>query len=202
MGRDKATLPWRGEPLLARVIARLSPVTDGIWVAAAAGQSLPPGSYRRVDDRRPGEGPLAGLATGLASIGGSGQVAVAACDYPFADPALFPFLRDAGPHAAAVIPVYEGRRHPLMALWRADAAEACERALAEGRHRVSDALASLDTVEVALERHPEIDPALALLNVNDPETADRALGLERETELTRSTPGPGANDGGGPVRPT
>lgn len=195
MGRDKASLPWNGEPLLARVIARLSPVSSGIWVAAAPGQSLPAGPYRRVDDRRPGEGPLAGLAAGLAAIGGNEPVAVAACDYPFADPNLFSILRHAAPDAAVVIPLHEGRRHPLMALWRADAAAACERALADGRRRVIDALASLDTIDVPLEAHPDLDPALALLNVNDPAAAASARRLEREPGS--STRGRGATDGGG-----
>lgn len=201
MGRDKASLPWGGEPLLARVIGRLSPIANGIWVAAAPAQSLPPGPYRRVDDRRPGEGPLAGLSAGLAAIGGSESVAVAACDYPFADPTLFPFLMRAAPDAAAVIPVYEGRRHPLMALWRPEAAGACEHALASGRRRVSDALASLETVDVPLDRHPTIDPAVALLNVNDPETAARALGMEADRDPRRPIAPPEANDGGARGRP-
>lgn len=178
MGRDKAGLSWEGEPLLSRVIARLSPAADGVWVSARPGQELPPGTYRRVDDRRPGEGPLAGLAAGLAAIGGSRAVAVAACDYPFAEPALFPALLRAAPDAAAVVPVLDGRSHPLMAIWRADAAEACERALARGARRVREVLEEIGTVEVPVTELGLAEPERALLNVNDRETLALALGLD------------------------
>ena len=67
---------------------------------------------------------------------------------------------------------------------------------AKWANRISNPPSRLDKLGV------KAGQTIALLNVNDPETADRALGLERETELARSTPGPGANDGGGPVRPT
>ncbi|HET9333222.1 MAG TPA: NTP transferase domain-containing protein [Gemmatimonadota bacterium] len=182
MGRDKAALAWRGEPLLSRVIARLSPVADGVWVSTRPGQELPPGPYRRVDDHRPGEGPLAGLAAGLAAIGGSGQVAVAACDYPFADPALFPALRSAAPAAFAVVPVLDGRSHPLMALWRADAADACDRALDRGARRVQHVLDEIGGVEVPAAQLGLEDPERALLNVNDREALALALRLDSSAE--------------------
>lgn len=179
MGRDKPGLSWHGEPLLSRVIARLAPLTDAVWVAARPGQALPVGAYVRVDDRRPGEGPLAGLAAGLAAIGGEGPVAVAACDYPFADPALFAALRRAAPGAPAALPVHAGRRHPLMAIWRADAAEACEGALARGVRRVWAVLEEIGAVELAVERLGGFDPERALLNVNDPDALELARRLDR-----------------------
>ena len=182
MGRDKPALSWAGEPLLVRVIARLSPAADGVWVSARPGQELPPGPYVRVDDRRPGEGPLAGLAAGLAAIGGTGAVAVAACDYPFAGPALFAGLRRAAPGAAAAVPRHDGRIHPLMAIWRADAATACERALARGARRVREVLEEIGATEVPSERLSGIDPERALLNVNDPQALALALRLDSRDE--------------------
>ena len=186
MGRDKAGLAWRGEPLLSRVIARLSPAADGIWVSARPSQELPPGPYRRVDDRRLGEGPLAGLAAGLAEIGGSGPVAVAACDYPFADPALFPALRRAAPDAPVVVPVLDGRSHPLMALWRADVAAACDRALERGARRVQEALRDIGGVEIPAAKLGLDEPERALLNVNDREAL--ALALRLDSRAKRPAP--------------
>jgi molybdopterin-guanine dinucleotide biosynthesis protein A len=173
MGCDKAGLLWEGTPLLLRVIARLRPLAGEIRVAARPGQELPAGAYVRVDDRRPGDGPLAGLAAGLSGAGADGtRVAVAACDYPYADPALFAGLDAAAPEADVVLPVVDGRRHPLMALWRAEVADACERALARGARRIVDVLDEVGAVEVPLTDLPGIDP-LALLNVNDRETLER-----------------------------
>jgi molybdopterin-guanine dinucleotide biosynthesis protein A len=178
MGRDKAGLPWDGTPLLLRIIARLGSLGGEVRVAARPGQELPRGVYRRVDDARPGEGPLAGLAAGLLGPGGETggpRVAVAACDYPYADPAVFDALDAAAPDAPVVLPVLDGRGHPLMALWRADVAGACERALVRGARRIVDVLDEIGAVEVPMADLAGVDP-LALLNVNDRETYERLRG--------------------------
>lgn len=176
MGRDKASLLWGGVPLLLRVIGRLAPIASGIWVAARPGQDLPRGNYCRVDDERPGDGPLAGLARGLAAIdAGAVPVAVAACDYPYADPALFPALRAAAPAAAVVLPLFQDRGHPLMALWRSDVASSCEAALVRGARRVREVLDEIGAFEIEAGELTGIDPERALLNVNDPEALERAF---------------------------
>jgi molybdopterin-guanine dinucleotide biosynthesis protein A len=198
MGRDKATLPWEGTPLLLRVLDRLAPLASEIWVAARPGQDLPPGDYRRIDDARPGDGPLAGLAQGLAAIdprangdpeSNGAPVAVAACDYPHAEAGLFRALRAAAPDAAVALPLLDGRAHPLMAVWRSNVAPACARALERGARRVREVLEEVDAVEIEAAALPGIDLAKALLNVNDPSTLSRALDLGGARDLTRA---PGA----------
>lgn len=179
MGRDKASLLWHGTPLLLRVIERLAPVASGVWVAARPGQPLPAGAYSRVDDRRPGDGPLAGLAVGLATIdNGRIPIAVAACDYPYVDPMLYLALRAAAPDAPVALPVHKGQRHPLLAVWRSDAAAACERALARGERRVRAALDEIGSVEVGADELPGLDLERVLLNVNDRESLPEATAGE------------------------
>ena len=193
MGRDKATLLWEGQPLLLRVIARLHPIATEIWVSARPGQELPSGTYRRIDDARPGDGPLAGLAQGLAAIDrGAVPVAVAACDYPYAEPALFPALRAAAPEAAVALPLLDGRAHPLMAVWRSDVAAACERALARGARRVREVLDEVEAFEIEAAELPGIDGGRALQNVNDPAGLTSARdreGLPREGDRCRGATG-------------
>jgi molybdenum cofactor guanylyltransferase len=179
MGRDKAALVWQGAPLLLRVIERLAPIASEVWVAARPGQALPTGPYRRVDDERPGEGPLAGLSRGLAAIDGEGAVspvAVAACDYPYADPGLFAALVAAAPGAAAIVPLLDGRAHPLLAVWRSDLAAVCERALARGTRRVREVLGEVGVVELDARTLLGVAAERILLNVNDPLAMKRALG--------------------------
>ena len=180
MGRDKATLEWEGTPLLLRVMRRLAPIATEVWVAARPAQALPAGEYRRVDDERPGEGPLAGLSRGLAAIGGesagAGPVAVAACDYPYAVPDLFPALLAASPGAAAIVPLLDGRAHPLLAVWRSDLSTACERALARGARRVREVLDEVGAAEVDARALLGDAAERAFQNVNDPDALNRALG--------------------------
>ena len=179
MGRDKATLEWDGTPLLLRVVGRLAPIAAEVWVAARPGQALPAGAYRRVDDERPDEGPLAGLSRALAAIGREWEiapVAVAACDYPHADPALFPALLAASPDAAAIVPVLDGRAHPLLAIWKSDLAPVCERALARGARRVREVLDEVGAVEIDARGLLGDAAERVLQNVNDPDALKEARG--------------------------
>ncbi|HET6361956.1 MAG TPA: molybdenum cofactor guanylyltransferase [Gemmatimonadota bacterium] len=179
MGRDKAGLVWEGTPLLLRVIERLAPIAAEVWVAARPGQALPTGEYHRVDDERPGEGPLAGLSRGLAAIGGASDtvpVAVAACDYPYADPALFPALLAASPDAAAIVPLLDGQAHPLLAVWSTDLATACERALAGGARRVREVLDEAGAVEVDARELLGDGAERVFQNINDPDAFERVHG--------------------------
>src|SRR5437879_8946661 len=70
MGRPKAWLPFHGQPMLARVLARLGPLFAECVVVRAPDQELPPVDARLVEDEAPGQGPVAGLAAGLAAITG------------------------------------------------------------------------------------------------------------------------------------
>src|SRR5437764_557611 len=68
MGRPKAWLPFRGQPMLARVLGRLAPLFTEQIVVRAPGQELPAVAARFVEDEAPGQGPVAGLAAGLAAV--------------------------------------------------------------------------------------------------------------------------------------
>ncbi len=178
LGVPKAWLPWDGRPLLLEVVERLAPLAAAEpWVAARPGQDLPPGPYRRADDDVEDGGPLAGLAAGLAAIAAhspDARVAVAACDYPFADPGLFRSLARARPRADLVVPRCGGHLHPTHAVWRASLAAACRSALASGERRVRPVLEAAGAEIVDADSLGVADPELVLLNVNDPESLARA----------------------------
>lgn len=179
LGRAKAWLDWDGETLLARVTRRLTPLADHVVVAARPGQRLPHGPWTLVEDALPGAGPLAGLAAGLGRIAEedrAARVAVAACDYPFADPTLFRAL--AGHDAAVVLPRHAGHLHPLQAVWRARLGTACAAALGRGDRRVRSVVDTAGGTVVEAAAIPGVDPARALLNVNDPGTLARARALD------------------------
>lgn len=83
----------------------------------------------------PGGGPVAGLAAGLGALpGGCALVLVLACDVPSAhrvvDP-LFAALAEHGQADGAAVVDTDGRRQPLVALYRRDALERAMGRLAE-----------------------------------------------------------------------
>src|SRR5512138_2132935 len=88
MGEDKALKTFLGRPLIQRVIDRLSPIADELIVTTNR-----PDEYRFLDlplfsDLKPGRGALGGLYTAIASASHP-NVAVVACDMPFASPTFF-----------------------------------------------------------------------------------------------------------------
>lgn len=179
LGGPKAWLDWNGKPLLLHVLGRLATLSGGeTLVAGAPGLALPPGDYTRVDDAMAGLGPLAGLAAGLSAVeklDPDARVAVSACDCPFVGPELYRFLADLDPDARAVVPWHGDHLHPLNAVWRADAAEACRRALGRAERRLAPVLEELGPRIVQPEEFPAgLDPARALFNLNDRDDLLRA----------------------------
>lgn len=138
MGRDKALLEARGQPLIARVAAQLAPLFRHVLVSAAE-----PGAYAFlglpvVADPEPGLGPLMGLAAGL-EASPCDLVFVTACDVPVLDRAFVQDLLRLAHGHDAVVPVGEdGRPEPLLAVYRKDAAAAARAVLAGGGRRVAD----------------------------------------------------------------
>ncbi len=87
MGEDKALKPFLGRPLIQRVIDRLSPIADEIIVTTNRPDDYSFLNLRLFPDLKPDRGALGGLYTAIASATHA-QVAVVACDMPFASPML------------------------------------------------------------------------------------------------------------------
>lgn len=196
MGEDKAWLDWHGQPLLAHTCDLLAGCVAGplVVVRSAPDQSLPPlpAGVQVVDDPQRDQGPLLGLAAGLAAAGQAAGVAfVCATDLPLLHPAfvrcLVAALRDPGTDPVdVVLPVVAGRWHPLAAAYRTGLAGDAQEAVLSGHHKVIDFVASRRHLLLD-ESHLLADPALAaadprlesVLNVNDPAELARARAVRR-----------------------
>jgi molybdopterin-guanine dinucleotide biosynthesis protein A len=145
-GGDKALLPLGGEPLLARVIARLGPQVAEI-VLNANGD---PARFARfglpvVADTVAGfAGPLAGVLAGMrwAAARGYTHVASAAADTPFFPADLVARLREAAESSGQPIalaatndPERGLTEHPTFGLWPVSLADNLEEALTVGHLR-------------------------------------------------------------------
>ena len=196
MGEDKAWLDWRGQPLLAHTCALLAGCVEGpvVVVRSTPDQSLPPlpPDALVVDDPQPGQGPLIGVAAGLAAAGQVAEVAfVCATDLPLLHQAFVRCLVAAltAPGADPVdvaLPVVGGTWHPLAAAYRTGLAVDAQEAVLSGHRKVRDFVASrrhLLLDEVGLLADPEVaaaDPSLeSVVNVNDPTELARARAAHR-----------------------
>jgi molybdenum cofactor guanylyltransferase len=176
MGRSKASLDWHGEPLaarLARVLMRA--IGDGpVVLVGAPRQKLPqlPAGLELVEDPVAADGPLRGLATGLAALEGRAEIAFASSvDLPFLTaPFVTAVLAAAGPGEDAVVPVAESRRYPLPAAYRVTARPLCDDLLAAGERRLGALSERLRTNVIAVDG---VD-AEVLRNLNAPADYDEA----------------------------
>ncbi len=103
MGRPKAWLPFGAEFMLQRVVRVLREVVEPVVVVAAPNQDVPPlpPGVMIARDEVGGNGPLGGLAAGLAALAGR-------CDAVYLSSCDVPLLR-----AAFVRRVIEGLEEPL-----------------------------------------------------------------------------------------
>ncbi len=182
MGRPKAALPWGGRTMLEHVadLLRQVPGVEHLVLVAAPEQSLPriPGPAVVVRDRRPGVGPLEGLACGLRAAGQLGCPAayVTSCDVPALRPELVRLVLDRLPEAQAAVPVAGGHKQVLAAAYRTELAAVVDELLEQGLQRPRDLLERIATTWIAEEELRRVDPKLASLeNLNTPEDYRRLL---------------------------
>jgi molybdopterin-guanine dinucleotide biosynthesis protein A len=177
MGRPKATLPFGPEALLTRVARTCAEACGEIVVVASAGQELPalPAGATVVRDGMPEQGPLEGLAAGLAAARAPAAFCTS-CDVPFLRGAFVARMFDALGDAASAQAVVDGMPQPLLAIYRTSLAPKAARLVREGRRRV---LFLTEGEKVSLVREGEVreaDPDLrSFRDLNTPEEYAAAL---------------------------
>ena len=177
MGRDKALMPFLGHPLIVRIIERLQSLTDDLFVMTDR-----PADYAFLgipihSDLEPGRGTLGGLYSSLMRARNP-FVAIAACDMPFASPALFEHERDlmmAG-GADVVIPSTADGLEPLHAVYRrATCLPVLQAEMEAGGRKVIAWLPRVKTQILSPDATAGYDPqGLAFWNLNTPEDFRKA----------------------------
>jgi FdhD protein len=140
LGRDKAFVDWRGQPLYVaqlRKLASLGP--ERLWLSTRPEQPFPEvlEGVTRVVDAVPDLGPLGGLQSVLAASDAP-FLFVLAVDLPKMEPAFLARLLDEG---AGTVPRSKQGWEPLAALYpRAGLLDLVEAFLAAGKRRLQDLL--------------------------------------------------------------
>jgi molybdopterin-guanine dinucleotide biosynthesis protein A len=176
MGRDKAWLPFGETTLLEHMVHRLAPLVDELVVVARPGQDVP-GDFEVVRDPPGGEGPLAGIVSGLAQASAD-RVFVTACDAPLLVPALVDRLFEWSSDFDVVVPRM-GRHHMVLTAVYARALQPRAAALlAAGRLRPFYLLEQSNARIVDAEDLRDVDPELmSLRDCDTPEAYAEILAL-------------------------
>ena len=174
MGADKAALLLDGQTLLQRSLARLEPAVDELVVVRAPAQRLPAIEATKplteVEDPVEGQGPLVGIAAGLAAISSDVGVVVAV-DMPFVEPALVRLLADlvAAGHRW-VVPIAGRRPQPLCSAFAADVVPVIRAHLDAGDRAPMALSKDLDVYRLQPDEWQPADPTgRSFINVNTPE---------------------------------
>jgi molybdenum cofactor guanylyltransferase len=191
MGRPKAGLDWHGEPLASRVARVLARAVGAgqVVVVRAPGQDLPglPDQVELVADPSEGDGPLRGLARGLAALQGRADVAFASSvDVPLLHARFVSaVLAAVGDTDDTAVPVAHGHRHPLAAVYRVALLPLVDDLLAKGERSPGALLDQVrtrfldETTLLATAGLGEVDPHLdALRNINTQDEYDEVRAVE------------------------
>ena len=176
LGRDKATCPAAGRPLLHWTALAAAQATDDIVVVRRADQQLLTAMgapWREATDRRPERGPLAGLEAALERTAHDLAVLIA-CDMPLVRAELLTAVAAAARGAEIAMPVVDGYAQPLLAAYRRSVAPQIGALLDAGEGRLRALLPLVDHILIAADDLRRLDPQLeSLTNVNHAEDLER-----------------------------
>jgi molybdenum cofactor guanylyltransferase len=121
MQRDKATLLYRGKSQLERAFELAARYLPEVYVSVRASQAADPSRlrYPLIVDSVPGEGPIVGIRSALATRPDVAWL-VLACDLPFLSEAALSQLlaeRDPAASATAFRSTHDDLPEPLCAIW-------------------------------------------------------------------------------------
>ncbi len=175
MGTAKALLDFGGRPLVAHNVALLSRLFGEIVVVAAPSQELPAMPATIVRDEVPHQGPVGGIYYGLAAARAD-RCFVASCDAVFLNTELISHLLSRSADCDLVIPSWEGRLHPLHAVYSKSVVPVLAAQLAAGERRLIDLVHKVRARRIERDEIVRFDPeGMSFFNVNTPEDYEAAV---------------------------
>jgi len=182
MGQDKALLPFLGEALVQRILKRVVPIAQEIFVVTNQPETYTFLEIPLVADIIPEKGPLGGLLTAL-SFAQNPFVAMIACDMPFANPDILALALNIlkTTHKDLAIPRVNHKLEPLHAVYRRQTCLAPVQAIPQaGRRKMIAWLPNVDIYELTWREMETCDPRhLAFINVNNLEEFRQAEQIAR-----------------------
>lgn len=144
MGENKALLPIDGLTTIERIKTSISDEFEDILLVA---NDLKLYQFLKLPitaDKVKDKGPLAGIQAGLLAAKNNNNVFIA-CDMPFISAKLAKFLVARSEGFDAVVPVINGKRHPLFAVYKKTVLKAIAECFEKDELRIKD---FLDRVKV------------------------------------------------------
>lgn len=139
MGTNKALLKINQKMNIEGICDKLNILFDDIILVTNDPKAYEFLEVRMTADEYPGMGPLAGLHAGLKASDYDVNLVVA-CDMPFVSAELAEIMIRYRRGYDAVVPVINGKQHPLFAIYKKEIAEAAAKCIKDGELRMKHLL--------------------------------------------------------------
>lgn len=117
MGKNKALLPIDGISNIERIVKSLAGIFEEIIIVANDEEAFEFLNLPIVKDKVKEKGPLAGIQAGLLAAKHETNLFIA-CDMPFISSQIAKQLVEQSEGFDAVVPVIDGKQHPLFAVYK------------------------------------------------------------------------------------
>jgi molybdopterin-guanine dinucleotide biosynthesis protein A len=180
LGRGKALQVIEGKTLVQWVVDRLAILSTDIIIATAHGEAIPCSSavrIRTVADIYPGEGPLAGIHSGL-TASSSPRAIVVSCDTPFLNVDLLRYMVQISSTFDIVIPRVKNKLEPLCAVYSKNCLAPIQELLERDERQIRKLFSIVKVEYVEEDEINSFDPEhLSFFNINSQADLDKARKL-------------------------
>ncbi|MCM3636326.1 molybdenum cofactor guanylyltransferase [Sporosarcina luteola] len=174
-GSPKAFAEWEEHPFYELSLAALSPYCEEcIVVTRPELVERFPEDLLVITDLEPfaGQGPIAGILSGMEKLCAERYI-VLPCDMPFMTADVVERLLECHTSGVTAV-VLEGKYHPLVSVWDADALPDLREALENGKRRVMDVQDKHGVRWIEGELLTEDDARRIFMNANTPDVLERS----------------------------
>lgn len=172
-GKHKGDLLYRDVAFTERIVRQFRKNEGQIWLSYGKEAGKTYEGCTVITDIYPDCGPVGGIYTGLVMCE-SDAVMAAACDMPLMKIELFRHLEEVlareerrGADYAAVVPVVDGRVHPLAAIYKVEMRDVLKAQILEGNYRIRDALRKREVLYVDLSDEAQYRDMLRNVNTEE-----------------------------------
>jgi molybdopterin-guanine dinucleotide biosynthesis protein A len=183
MGQDKAFLPVGGRLTIERVLNRVKPLSDDVFINTNSPEKYHQFGLRLVGDVYPDKAALGGIYSAIYAAQHP-HVLVVACDMPFLNVGLLQYLMTLAPQADVIAPLIDPPQpETLHAVYSKACLTAIEARLRTNRLRIIGFFDEISVRYIEREEIAQFDPEFySFKNINTPEDWQKARMLARQLD--------------------
>ncbi len=181
MGQDKAFLDVAGQLVIERILEKVLPLSDDVFISTNAPQKYQQFGLRIVKDIYPGKAALGGIYSAIQAAKHD-YVLVVACDMPFLNSQLLNYLINLAPTADVIAPlIVPPQPETMHTIYSKKCVPAIEPKLHQNKLRIIGFFEDVAVHFVTKDQISKFDPDFySFVNMNTPQDLDKVNTLVRK----------------------